>query len=100
MAYFDSQQSSLNESFQYEDILKMSYDDILTKNNGNLMQTLRDLNSFMSSIQGTDNDEERKAYFKAKNFHVRLVRDTNEKDPQELKKKIDKKIKKAEKRNR
>lgn len=100
MAHFDSKQSTINESFQYEDILNMSYNDLLTKNGGNTMQTLRDLNAFMSSVQGTDNTEERKAYFKAKNFHVKLVKDVNEKDPKDLKKKIDKKIHKVEKRNR
>ena len=83
-----------------DDILSMSYNDLLTKNGGNTMQTLRDINSFMSSVQGTNDTEERKAYFKAKGFYTKLAKDVNEKDPKDFKKKVEKKVKKMEKRNR
>ena len=101
MAHFASKKSTnIQESFQYEDILSMSNNDLLTKNGGNTMKTLRDINSFMSSVQGTNDTEERKAYFKAKGFYTKLVKDVNEKDPKDFKKKVEKKVKKMEKRNR
>lgn len=88
----------VNEAFQYEDILNMKYDTLLAMSGGNTMQTLRDLNAFMSSVQGTEDTKERKAYFKAKGFYEKLVRDVNEVVPNRLKEKIAKKIKKMEKK--
>lgn len=88
----------INEAFQYEDILNMKYEDLLVRNNGRTSETLSELNTFMSSIQGTNDTEERKAYFKAQKFYVRLVRDINEKDPKNFKKQIDRKVKKMEKK--
>lgn len=80
MEYFDSKfpELSLNEAFQYEDILQMSFKDLIAHNGGNTMQTLRDLGSLMSRIQGTDDEEQRKAYFKAKKFYEKLVAQTNQ----------------------
>lgn len=98
MAHFDKKTLSLTESFQYEDILGMKYEDLLTRNNGNTSETLSELNAFMSSIQGTNDTEERKAYFKAQKFYVKLVSEINKKDPADFKKHIAKKIKKMEKK--
>jgi len=76
----------MNESFQYEDILNMSFKDIIGYNNGDTMQTLRDLSSLMSRIQGTNEDDERKAYFKAKKFYEKLVAYDQNKNDKEVKK--------------
>jgi len=81
MAYFDSHQNQdLNESFQLEQILTMSFKQIIEYNGGDNTKTLQELNELMSRLQGTNDDNERKAYFKAKKFYERLVEFINKKN--------------------
>lgn len=78
MAYFESNNNKpLTESFQVPEILVMKFKTLITMNGGDTNQTLRDLNEIMSRLQGTDDDNERKAYFKAKKFHEQLVAHIN-----------------------
>ena len=67
------------ESFQVEEILTISFKQITEYNDGDNAKTLQDLNEIMSRLQGTDDDNERKAYFKAKKFYERLVEYSNKK---------------------
>jgi hypothetical protein len=77
MSYFDNKQKRLTESFQYEDILKLSLSDFYGMNGGDIEKTLIELNSFMSNVQGSDDTKERKAYFKAKKIYEKLVNHIN-----------------------
>jgi Skp family chaperone for outer membrane proteins len=69
----------LLESFQPEQLLKMNLKDMIKHNGGDMTKTLQELNELMSSLQGTEDDSERKAYFKAKKFYQDLVKNMNEK---------------------
>jgi len=81
MSYFETNKNNpLNESLHYEDMLSISFKDLLARNDHKVNQTLGELNSLMSTIQGADDKNERKAYFKAKKFHQKLVEFINEPD--------------------
>ena len=71
---------NLQEAIQVEQLLSMKIKDIKEYNNGDGSKTLQDLNQLMSSIQGTEDKLERKAYFKAKKFYTKLVGLTNKQD--------------------
>ena len=71
---------NLKEAFQTEQLLSMKLKDIKEYNNGDKSRTLQDLNQTMSSLQGTEDKLERKAYFKAKKFYTDLVDSTNKED--------------------
>ena len=70
----------LQEAIQVEQLLSMKIKDIKEYNNGDGGKTLQDLNQIMSSLQGTEDKIERKAYFKAKKFYTKLVGFMNKKD--------------------
>ena len=79
MSYFESHKNKpLTESLQYEDILNMSMDTLKQRNDGKINQTLRELNALMSTIQGADDENQRKAYFKAKKYHQQLAEFMND----------------------
>jgi hypothetical protein len=73
----------LNESFQAEEIIRIRLGDLKTRNGSNIDKTLQELNEFMSSVQGTDDDTERKAYFKARKFYADLVSHINNNNEKE-----------------
>lgn len=73
----NSQEVVLKESVQGTDILSMSFADIKQHNGGDNMKTLRELNELMSKLQGSDDNEERKAYFKAKRLYQQLTKVIN-----------------------
>lgn len=83
MAHFDNKYNSkkiVSESFEVEEVLKVTLKDLIDRNDGNTTKTLQELNEIMSRLQGTDEDNERKAYFKARKMYARLAEYLNKKD--------------------
>ena len=84
----DSKKHYLKESFTPEEIKNTKLSNLIRKikETGNYDQILNDLNALMSRIQGTDDTEERKAYFKAKKLYSKLVEYVNKQNSKVFKK--------------
>ena len=70
----------LNESFDTLKILSLSNGEAIKYNSGDILKTLQEISDFMSSIQGTINKDERKAYFKARKLYSYLTNYMNKKE--------------------
>lgn len=64
----------INESISADMLIDMSFKDIKLLNNGNYNKTMQDLNALMNSLEGSAEEQERKAYFKAKKFSNKLAK--------------------------